>query len=69
MARDALKLITLRRDHPGARLILGFADHVAAASATGASWLAEALRSWEIEVFVTELDAGTREALRAAQAR
>ena len=69
VARDALKLITLRRDHPGARLILGFADHVAAASVTGASWLAEALRTWEIEVLVTELDGGTREALHAAQAR
>lgn len=69
VARDALKLITLRRDYPDARLVLGFADPEAAACVTGASWLSEALQTWEIEVFVTNLDDERRDALQAAQAR
>ncbi len=69
VTKDALKLITLRRFHPAARLILCFADHVAAARVLGTSWLAEALRLWEIEVVVVDLDEETKALLKAAQQR
>lgn len=55
VARDALKLATLGRSSAAARLIIAFADADAAASVTGKSWLAEALRIWHIEVLVVEL--------------
>ena len=44
VARDAMKLITLRRSRPGSKLIIAFGDPEAATCVTGASWLAEALR-------------------------
>jgi antitoxin (DNA-binding transcriptional repressor) of toxin-antitoxin stability system len=69
VARDALKLITLQRTHMGAQLILGFADDRTATSVTGKSWLAEALRSWKIEVLIIELDEMQKKLLRDAQAR
>ena len=69
VARDALKLITLARDRPGARLIIAFGDETAAACVTRGSWLAEALRSWGIEVFVVDLEDAVRDGLRAAQVR
>jgi hypothetical protein len=69
VARDALKLITVGRGKPTARLILAFGDKEAAASVTGGSWLAEALSVWKVEVFVVELDDAIRGDLRAAQAR
>lgn len=52
VARDALKLATLGRSSANARLVIAFADEAAAASVTGGSWLAEALRIWNIEVLV-----------------
>jgi len=42
---------------------------LAAASVTGKGWLAEALRSWEIEIVVLDLDADVRTGLQAAQIR
>ncbi len=36
---------------------------------TGTSWLAEALRVWEVAVLVAELDDEVRAGLRAAQIR
>ncbi len=66
---DALKLITLARARPKARLILAFGSEEAARFALKTSWLAEALRIWGIEVFVAELETGVRSGLRAAQAR
>lgn len=69
VARDALKLITVGRAHDGARLIIAFGDPEAAACVTAGSWLAEALRTWNVEVFVTELEVTVREGIRAAQAR
>lgn len=69
VARDALKLITLRREHPGARLIVAFGDETAAACVTGRSWLAEALRTWGVEVLVVDVGADVRAGLVAAQAR
>jgi hypothetical protein len=69
VARDALKLITLRRSRPSARLIIAFGDPDAAGCVTGASWLAEALSTWEIEVLVVNLDDTVRAGLREAQVR
>jgi hypothetical protein len=69
VASDALKLITLARNHPDARLVLAFSDEAAAACVTGKSWLAETIRVWEIEVVVISLDPTVREGLRDAQAR
>jgi len=69
VARDALKLITLGRSRPESRLIIAFGDTDAAACVSASSWLAEALRTWRIEVFVANLDADVRSGLRAAQAR
>jgi hypothetical protein len=36
---------------------------------TGTSWLAEALRAWEVAVLVAVLDDNVRAGLRAAQVR
>jgi hypothetical protein len=69
VARDALKLITLGRTRPGSRLIIAFGDSDAAACVSASSWLAEALRTWAIEVLVVNLDADIRAGLRSAQAR
>ena len=69
VARDALKLITLGRGWPQARLIVAFADAEAANGVTGKSWLAEALRTWGVEVLVVELDAEVLAGLREAQRR
>jgi hypothetical protein len=66
---DALKLITLSRAQSEAQLILAFGSEEAARFASEASWVAEALRIWGVEVFVAELEAGVRSDLRAAQAR
>lgn len=70
VARDALKLITITADRPHqTRRILAFADEAAAACVTGKSWLAEALKTWRIDVLVVELDEQVRAGLRAAQVR
>lgn len=69
VARDALKLITLGRGRPKSRLILAFGDAAAAASVSAGSWLAEALRTWGIEVLVVNLDTDVRAGLLSAQAR
>lgn len=56
VARDALKLATLARAYRGTpRLVIAFPDADAAASVTGGSWLAEALRTWGVEVLVVEV--------------
>jgi hypothetical protein len=69
VARDALKLITLGRSRAGCRLVIAFGDPEAATCVTGASWLAEALSSWEIEVLIVDLDDAVRAGLRDAQVR
>ncbi len=69
VARDALKLITLGRSRAGSKLIIAFGDPDAAACVTGASWLSEALSSWEIEVLIVDLDDPVRAGLRDAQVR
>jgi len=69
VARDALKLITLGRTRPGSKLIIAFGDSDAAACVNAKSWLAQALRTWEVEVLAVDLDAVVRAGLRSAQAR
>jgi hypothetical protein len=69
VARDALKLITLARSRPESRLIIAFCDADAAACVSASSWLAEALRTWGIEVLVANLDPDVRAGLRDAQVR
>src|SRR4051794_1714745 len=54
VALDALKLITLARTRPGAKLILAFADHEAAAYALGKGWVADALKTWNVTVLIVE---------------
>jgi hypothetical protein len=66
---DALKLISLAKGRPSARLILAFGDEEAARYALDKSWVAETIRLSGIEVFVVELEPGARNGLRAAQAR
>lgn len=66
---DALKLIALAQTRPGARLVLAFGSEDAARFVLEASWVAEALRFWGIEVFVAKLEPDVRSGLRATQAR
>jgi hypothetical protein len=68
-AIDALKLITIGRERPEARLVLAFADEAAAAYATGGGWLAQALRTWSVSVEVVEIAPALRAEIRAAQRR
>lgn len=69
VARDALKLITVARSRPAARLFIAFADVEAAAGVSGGSWLAESLRAWSITVKTVDLGDRVRDRLRAAQSR
>lgn len=69
VARDALKLITLGRSRNASRLIIAFGDADAAACVSASSWLAEALRTWGVEVMAVDLDEDVRTGLRAAQVR
>lgn len=69
VARDALKLITLGRQYPKARLIIALADEDAARFTAGKGWLAEALRAWNIDVVVVDVEDVVRDGLRAAQVR
>jgi hypothetical protein len=69
VARDALKLITLARTRPDARLIIAFADDEASRFATQRSWVAAALAAWGVQVMVVELDAAISDGIRTAQIR
>jgi len=66
VALDVLKLITLRRQYPKAKLYLAFSSEAAKASITG--WTAEAIAIWEIGVIVVPLDDDLRERLARTQA-
>lgn len=65
VANDALKLITIGRSRPGAKLVMAFADGEAAAYATKGTWIAEALSTWGIDVVVVELGEDVRNGIRA----
>lgn len=65
VALDVLKLITIRREHPQAKLVLAFCDEGAAKSLTG--WPAEAVRTWDVQVAIADIPADVRARLLAAQ--
>ncbi|HVW18629.1 MAG TPA: hypothetical protein VHB30_10320 [Solirubrobacteraceae bacterium] len=69
VSEDAFKLVTLARGRAGIRLIVAFADELAAKSFLGRSWKAEALRVWGVEVLVVELHGDVRAGIRDAQVR
>lgn len=69
VSEDALKLITLARGQIDTRLILAFSDEQGARSFLGASWKAEALRIWGVEVMVVTLADDVRTGIRNAQVR
>ena len=67
---DALKLLYIERvlDRP-ARKILLFSDSDAAAPFLGDGWQAHALRTFDVEVHVVDIDPDVAESVRAAQDR
>ena len=65
VSTDTLKLATLKRERPTARCMLAFADTEAAAPFQGKSWRSAAIRDWEIDIVVVEID----DEVRAAQVR
>ncbi len=67
VASDVLKLITLGRSHPRAKLYLAFADDEAAAYTKGSGWLAQAVATWGVDVIVVWLGERDRARIRAAQ--
>ncbi|MTD44897.1 hypothetical protein GKE82_11485 [Conexibacter sp. W3-3-2] len=67
VAIDTLKLITIHREQPAEKLVLCFADHEAAAYATGGGWVAQALRTWGVKVEIIDLPEDIRGEIRAAQ--
>lgn len=69
VSTDTLKLATLRRERPKARCILAFADDDAAAPFQGESWRSAAIRDWEIEIVVVQIDDEVRRGVREAQVR
>jgi hypothetical protein len=69
VATDALKLITIGREHPDAQLVIALADETAAASLKSNTWLAAALRLWKVDVVVVPIKDDTRAQLRNARVR
>jgi hypothetical protein len=70
IAGDILKLITIARDLGNSpRLALAFGDPAILSYFQGRSWLATAVSTWNIEIFIAELDEIVLRGLRDAQAR
>jgi hypothetical protein len=69
VCQDALKLITLARILPDARLVIAFADREAAAYASTGTWVAEALATWRVEVLVVDVGPELSNAISQAQLR
>jgi hypothetical protein len=67
VAIDTLKLITIRRERSEAKLHIAFADQEASLYATGGGWVAQALRTWKVEVVVIDIPPELRDEIRAAQ--
>ena len=61
--------ITIRHEHPETELVVAFADQAASAYATGGGWVAQALRTWKVQVEVVEIPPELREELLAAQSK
>jgi hypothetical protein len=68
VAIDTLKLITIHREQPAKQLVICFADKEAAAYATGGGWVAQAVRTWGVDVEVVDIPADLRAEIVAAQA-
>jgi alkylated DNA nucleotide flippase Atl1 len=69
VSQDALKLVTIARDHPDARLVLAFADAEAATYAARGTWVSEALATWGVTVLVVDIDEQLRANIKEAQVR
>ena len=69
IARDALKLLTLREHRPAARLIIALADPAVVKSLTTTSWLAEALRTFNVEVLHVDIPTDARDRIAATEIR
>lgn len=67
VAIDTLKLITIRREQPDIKLVIAFADEDASQYATGGGWVAQALRTWGVDVEVVEIPQDLRDEILAAQ--
>jgi hypothetical protein len=67
VAIDTLKLITIREERPDTTLVIAFADAEASAYATGGGWVAQALRTWKVDVEVVDIPQGLRDEILAAQ--
>ncbi len=68
VATDALKLLTAATAFAvRPRLILLFADEVAAAEFRGSSWRAQALRNHNIEIRVADIPSDLRDSITEAQ--
>jgi hypothetical protein len=69
IARDALKLMALREHRPGARVIIALADPAVVKSLTATSWLAEALRTFKVDVLYVDIPTDARDKVAAAEIR
>lgn len=69
VARDVLKLLTLREHRPGARLIVAFTEAAVVKDLSGSSWLAEALRTFKVEARFVAVPSAVRSTIAAAQVR
>jgi hypothetical protein len=67
VATDALKLITIGREHLDAQLVMALVDETAAARLKSNTWLAAALRLWKVDVVVVPIKDDTRAQLRDTQ--
>jgi hypothetical protein len=67
IATDALKLITIGREHLDAQLVMALVDETAAARLKSNTWLAAALRLWKVDVVVVPIKDDTRAQLRDTQ--
>jgi hypothetical protein len=67
VAIDTLKLITIHRERPEAKLYITFADKAASQFATGCGWVAQALRTWDVKVVVLNIPQELRDEILAAQ--
>ena len=67
VAIDTLKLITIHRERPEAKLYIAFADKAASEFATGGGWVAQALRTWDVKVVVLDIPQELRDEILAAQ--
>jgi hypothetical protein len=67
VAADALKLITIGREHLDAQLVMALVDETVAARLKSNTWLAAALRLWKVDVVVVPIKDDTRAQLRDTQ--